>query len=192
MKMKNLTSEKIIHYIVIIILCNAAFFLGRYSKQCAKLVNEVHTTDTVTQYKTITPEPVFVSYPVNKTVNKTILKTDTVYRWSTFTSVDTLRLDSLYVTINDTGNCDGITSRGSQFFGKTKQEIVTNTITRTFMQPLPIFQLNAGVQTSFSGRYKALDVGFMVQVDFRRKFDLGYSYMMNSSTHNISLLTKIK
>lgn len=178
--------------IIIIAVAVICFGLGWYCKPKVKLVNEVHTTDTVTQYKTITPEPVVLSYPVNTKIIQTEYRVDTVQVYNTFTSVDTLRLDSLYVTINDTGNCDGITSRGSQFFGKTKSEIVTNTITRTFLQPLPIFQLNAGVQVAYSNRYKLADVGASIEIDFRRKYSLGYTYMMNTYTHNISLMTKIK
>jgi hypothetical protein len=125
------------------------------------------------------------------TQNKDTCK-EPLQRAITFTSKDTLRFDSLYVAISDTGNCDGIITRQSTFGGKIKEKTITNTITKVVQNPTPLFQLNAGVQSSFSNHWKVQDIGPALQLQLKQKFTVGYSYMINSQLHNISLLTKIK
>jgi hypothetical protein len=110
----------------------------------------------------------------------------------TFTAKDTIRFDSLYVAISDTGNCKGIITRHSVFGGKIKEKTITNTITQVVQYPTPVFQLNAGVQSSFTNQWQVRDIGPAVHLQLKQKFTVGYTYMVNSQTHNISLLTKIK
>jgi hypothetical protein len=190
----------------------AGYFVGRWSKQCPAIINETKSSDTTTNYVPISGgggSPLTViTYPKNATIpnnnqieNKrelclkpsTKLIHDTIFKeYPTFASVDTLRNDSLFVAITDTGNCNGIITRHSVFGGKIKEKTINNTITKVIEKPIPIFQLNGGVQSSFSNQWQVREIGPILQVQLKQKFTVGYTYFVNSQTHNISLLTKIK
>lgn len=109
-----------------------------------------------------------------------------------FTATDTLCFDSLFVAITDTGNCNGIISRHSFFGGKIKEKTITNTITKVVTKPLSLFQLNGGIQSSFNTQWQVQDIGPALQLQLKQKHAVGYSYMISTGTHNISLLTKLK
>lgn len=195
--MKKLTNSDYITFVLIFAL---GVFAGYKSKRCASITGTTVKIDTVTNYVPISGgigSPLTViTYPKNRPV-KTIYLRDTVTKqieaqYDGFASVDTLRWDSLYVAVIDTGNCNGITSRRSTFGGKIPERSITKTIDRVFEKPAPLFQLNAGVTTSYAGKWRAVDLGPALTLDIGRKYLLGYSYSLNSSTHCITLQTKIK
>lgn len=199
--MNKLTNKD---YIIFILIFAAGMFAGYKAKRCPVVVGTTVRIDTVTTYEPITggigsPLTV-VTYPANtpfKWPAKLIYKTDTVFKpieaqYGGFTSVDTLRWDSLYVAVIDTGNCNGITSRRSTFGGKIPERSITKTIDRVLEARPALLQLNAGVQTSYAGKWRAIDLGPALTLDIGRKYFIGYSYSLNSSTHCITLQTKIK
>lgn len=196
-----------LNYILLVLCAILFFFIGCTTKHCPQLVSETHTTDSSEIYTPITGgagSPLTViTHPENIPVKNSELKPkikivkDTVYIDSTgllcsHISIDTLRHDSMFVALRDSITCEGIQQRLATFGGKQKQLIVTNTVTKVFEKPVPLFQLNAGVQSSYSKRWHAVDLGPIVSIDIKHKYNVAYSFMLNSSTHNISLQTKMK
>lgn len=185
----------------------AAFFLGIYSKFCPETKTETRT-DTVTKYETIEPSEITTT-PENTILYDTVYRDTGTVRTQTFThtihdtipyqlqykgfvSTDTLIFDSLRVALKEYGNCEGISERESLLFGKQKERVITNTITNTIETRPPLFQLNGGIQAGFSGKWNVADIGPVLQLQIGRKFQAGYSYMLNSKSNNIILTTKIK
>lgn len=206
-------------FVLMVLVFTGGFFAGRSSKQCPTIISETITSDTTDSYLPITGgagSPLTViTYPANTPIahksNKIAFnaknitpnainvtdcnENDTLIRenvTASFISIDTLRFDSLFVAITDTGNCNGIQIRHSVFGGKIKAQTIINTITKVAQKPTPLFQLNGGIQSSFIGKWKSVDVGPALQLQLKQKYSIGYSYMIGSSTHNISLLTKLK
>lgn len=186
--------------VFLFILFGVGFFLGRSSKKCPEIVKEIITSDTIEYY--IGSSPVYLeSKPHNVIIEKKvpiiskieIKKTDTFYKeYPTFMAIDTLRNDSLFVAILDSGNCNGIIMRHSIFGGKIKTKTITNTITKVLEKPSALFQLNGGVHTQFNKAFLIKDIGPLASVCIKQNHSLGYSYLLNSKTHNIFLTTKIK
>ncbi len=211
----NETKGKLLISILGISIFLIGIGLGRYSKKCPTVLSSTTKSDTIDTYVPITggvgspltvitypsntkiEPPTNPSQPTNSIIaqpshNNQVLDTPIYSTPPSFTSTDTLRWDSLFVAIIDTGNCEGIISRHSTFGGKLKERTITNTITNVVEPKIPFFQLNGGVQTSFQKDFKNLDLGLALQLQMKRKVSIGYSYMFNTRTNNISLLTKIK
>jgi len=171
----------------------SGIFIGRsYKKNTIQTITKI---DTIINYVTIKDSIIIHTKPTNTILYKTINKVNNVTKIDTsigFTSTDTLRFDSLFVAITDTGNCNGIINRQSVFGGKIITKEISKTITKEIEKPTPLFQINAGVQSSFIGKWENVDLGPAIQVQLKQKYSVGYSYLIGSSTHNISLLTKIK
>jgi len=111
----------------------------------------------------------------------------------TFISNDTLRYDSTFVALKDSGNCNGIMKREYQFYGLQKQREIVKTITNNIILPQPFFQVNMGVMTSFNkGFGNVVDIAPLVQLEYRKKYQASYSFQLNQKQHNISVTTKIK
>jgi hypothetical protein len=186
--------------VLMALVFTGGYFTGRHFKQCPEVVKEIFTTDTVEKYVGSSPlyleskpHNVIIDHNMVKNIHDTINSHDTLYKeYPTFSSIDTLRNDSLFVAITDTGNCNGILTRHSVFGGKIKEKTITNTIIKVVQKPTPLFQLNAGVQCSFSNQWKVQDIGPVIQLSLKQKFSVGYSYMVGTSSHNILLTTKIK
>lgn len=198
--MKNNNTLTIIIAVVTFVLGLVA---GCHIKKCPVIESSNTIIDTVYQgYPIIDTyrisKPVNIPYPVH-VPGKVIRITDTVFRnvvKPTFTAEDTLRYqkngNNIFVAISDKGNCDGIISRGSVFGGDFKERVITVNTTNTVIKPYPFMALYAGASASFSGRWKAFDVGPAVSVSFRQRHNIGYSYQLNTSTHNLTLQTRIK
>lgn len=198
----NISRSNIVIILVAFGLFIAGYFIGYnygVKKQKTLLVQtEVH--DTSYSSYPIEVEKL-VSVPKNVIINKDVVRfvkydsisCDTFYNQiPLFASTDTLRFDSLFVAISDTGNCYGVINRHSVFGGFQKERIITNTITNTITKPISLFQLNAGVGTTLSSDYKFVDVSPMLQLIFKQKAIIGYGYRLNERSHNIQLTTKLK
>ncbi len=180
------------------VLC---FFLGRQSKRCDSIqdvIIEKVVTDTI--YKTYPVYQQGKSIPITYTIykDKLVRKTDTIYKQIDFSncpdfvSVDTLKYEGLSVAINDTGNCKGITSRNTTFFGSLPERIITNTNYVTLPHIEPLISFHAGASASFSNKWKVFDVGPNLMLSLRNKHNASISYMMNTSTINLNISTRIK
>lgn len=195
------------NYILITVCCLVSFLIGSYSgckyqaKRCKNIVvDKQYVHDTSYSSYPIEIEK-FVSVPKNVIINKDVVRfikydsisCDTIYKQiPMFASNDTLRFDSLFVAILDTGNCYGIINRHSVFGGYQKERIITNTITNTITKPISLLQLNAGVGTTFSNEFKVIDVSPIIQISIKQKASIGYGYRLNERTHNFQLTTKIR
>jgi hypothetical protein len=191
-------------YILILIACFVLGIIigvpiGRFSKDCPTLVSNSIKTDTFYKYVSAPTSPSLITFPINQYFHDTVHSehVSMVYIDSSkynegFTSTDTLRYDSLYVTINDTGNCKGIIKRLSAFGGKQKIQVVTNEVTNIVKEPTPLISLYCGIQTTLGGKWNALDVGPSIQLSLKQKYNIGYSYQLNSQQHSITLQTKIR
>jgi hypothetical protein len=173
--------------------------IGYNLKKCKTIV-----PGTIIEHDTI-----YSTYPVyieTQSVPKVITKTETKYltitkhdtmvlekNYPTFTSSDTITpVKGFHVAILDTGNCYGILHRGTKIFGAFPERIITNTVTNTISKPVPLFTLYAGVQGSFSTKWKAIDLGPTVSLILKNKHSLGYGYQLNTGTHSLTLQTKLK
>ena len=173
--------------------------VGYNLKKCDPIISEIKTTDTVFVTKQIHDTPK-VSYPKNVVIEKTKIETkyvhDTmiknIFNEGSFTSIDTLSHDGTKVAILDKGNCNGIYSRSSLFFGTQNEKVITKTIEKTVIKQPQFITLMAAASASFSNKWNAFDVAPTASVNIKNKFYIGYSYGINTSTHNLSLQTKIK
>lgn len=178
------------------------FFLGRQSKKCASIesvITEKVVTDTV-----YTSYPVYLetkSKPITYTIykDKLVSKTDTIYDQIDFIndcmesiSFDTLNYEGLKVAIQDSINCTGITSRNTIFFGTLPERIITNTNYVTLPHIEQLLSVHAGASASFSNKWKVFDVGPNLMLSLKNKHNVSISYMMNTSTINLNLSTRIK
>lgn len=178
----------------------ATFLIGGFTgykiKKCPVIVSTVTELDTVYYplpiQKVIETKPINVPYLVKGETSIVEIHDTTFLDYPTFTSTDTLRHDSLYIAISDIGNCYGIIERKSQFGGHLTGRTVIQTITNNIVIPPPFISLSVGASASFSGKWNAFDVGPAVSLSFRQKHQIGYSYGLNTSTHNVYLQTKIK
>lgn len=162
-----------------------AFLLGRYSKQCPEIINTVVEEKYVPITGGIGSPIVIAGKPKNVYIHDTV---KIKVKGPTFYSTDTLRFDSIIVMIKDTGNAEGIINRGALFGGKVKEKIITNTV----IKPAPLLQLDAGIRAQFDCAWQANDIGPAAQLQIKNKYSLGYSYMINNRSHNVSLLVKLK
>lgn len=195
--MKNNYQNIIVVFALILaVVCGV---IGYNLKKCSTLVPGT----------TVKRDTIYSSYPIYiETQSKpiTITKTETKYLtitkhdttvlekdYPTYTSSDTITpVEGFHVATYDTGNCYGILHRGIKIFGTLPERIITNTITNTIDHPQPLFSLYAGVQGSFSTKWKAVDVGPTISLVLRNKHSLGYGYQINTRTHSLTLQTKIK
>lgn len=183
--------NKTITIIIVIISLLAGCYIGWHAKPTKLVDRHILVTDTITQYDTIKSKPI-TSNPKNIVTKNYINLHDTEYVYVgepdyTFTLDDTLSYEGLSVAIHDEGGCSGIMDRHHEFIGAMPTKIVTNTIE----QRVNMFQLNAGVATTFGNR-KLFDVLPTLSVSYKQKYLLGYQYGLNNNTHNLSLQTKIK
>lgn len=180
--------QTILKISLIVALALALFFTGRWTKKCFIVDSIVYKTDTVVQYVTSSPL-ILKSKPVNIPGKTIYLKNEAAPLLPNygFLSKDTLRWDGGFVAIQDSGDCSGILDRQSYIENKIKERIITKEIAKTIVKTPPLVQLNAGLQVSSN-----MDLGPMVTFDIKHKVAVGYSYMMNNSTHNLSLTFKIK
>lgn len=179
---------------VLVIIAAALFMLGWCAKPCAKVVSVKYKTDTVMKFVPIDRVQFVHTKPVSKLivdtqyVAKEILVRDT---GATFVAVDTLRHDSLYVAVQDYGNCYGIVKRRAVFGGAINERTITNTVTEVVAKPQPLFRLDAGAGALFNSK-AFVDAGPAVALQLKNKHALIYSYMVFSNTHSLTLTTKIK
>lgn len=177
--------------------------VGYNSKKCQKIETTKVVSDTFYSSYPVEVEKV-VKVPINKVSYDTIRivkKGENIHTSDTiiqilngyFVSNDTLRYDSTFVALKDSGNCDGIMKREYQFYGVQKQREIVKTITNNIILPQPFFQLNLGVMASFDkGFGKVIDIAPMVQLEYHKKYQASYSFQLNEKHHNISVSTKIK
>lgn len=194
----NKITENLIWALCIFIV---GIIIGYNIKKCPVITNTVTITDTVySSYPII--DTYKVTIPINKPFFVTVSgKKEKVYIYDTvkigndlitFESHDTLKHEDIFVTLFDKGNCNGIFERKSIFGGEMKERIINNEITKTVLAPLPFVTLHAGASASFSNRWNAFDVGPALTLVIRQKHVIGYDYGLNTSTHKITLQTKIK
>lgn len=182
---------------IALVICGGV--IGYNLKKCDPIISEIKTIDTVYQSYPIY-DTFKISYPKNVVIEKTKIETkyvhDTtiknIFNEGSFTSIDTLSHDGIKVAILDKGNCNGIYSRSSLFFGTQNEKVVTQTIEKVVQKQHQLFTIMAGVSASFSNKWNAFDVAPAASVNIKNKFYIGYSYGINTSTHNLSLQTKIK
>lgn len=171
---------------------------------CESKQEFIYKTDTIEHYVSGSPFTI-ISKPINTIIHdtfnqiKVVQKLNTKYihdttflEYPTFTSYERIKYDSLYVDITDTGNCNGIITRHSVFGGKIKERIITNTIEKIVNQPISLFQLNAGLKTTFTNKWQLQDLAPSVQLSFKQKHSIGYDYQIQSKQHSLTFLTKIK
>jgi len=200
------TTENIVFLILLIIAFVEGFFIGKNANK----PHDIKTTkisDTIYKYVDISGgigSPLtIITHPQNKVIET--IKYDTILIEknptqnekindfkTTFISVDTLRFDSLYVSIVDSGGCNGIINRHSTLGGKMKTIEITNTITNTVETPINLFQLNAGITSTFNKAWNISDIAPTIQLDLKRKYFVSYSYGIQNKNHSLSILTKIK
>lgn len=183
------------YYVLLILGLLLSFILGYKTRKCPTIVSTVHTVDTTYQ-----------DYPIHDTVKlsaplvikwkpaKQILvtKTDTVFldypEWETS---DTLAYEGIRVNLKDRGNCSGIIERTHKFSGTLKERIITKTELQTVKDPAPLLTLYAGASASFSNKWKAFDIGPAIGISLKQKHLINYSYGLNTSTHEITLMTAV-
>jgi len=177
--------------------------VGYNSKKCQIIKTEKIVSDTFYSSYPIEVDKI-VKVPINKVSHDTITivregeninTLDTIIQIvnGTFISNDTLRYDSTFVALKDSGNCNGIMKREYQFYGLQKQREIVKTITNNIILPQPFFQVNMGVMTSFNkGFGNVVDIAPLVQLEYRKKYQASYSFQLNQKQHNISVTTKIK
>lgn len=193
------------------ILC-IGIYIGWHSKKCAVITNTVTIHDTQLVDKIIFPESYYTvpktkliyTLPKQEKVTSKDTNKSKVTDYSNvlpieFNSDDTLEHEGLKVAIHDKGNCYGVFSRKSTFFGTVKEKIITNTVTNTVKEKRNIFQLNAGVGASFintkidsASRFRAFDVGPVLTLSYKQKYYATYQYGLNTNIHNFQIQTKIK
>ena len=202
-------------YIVILAIAMVlAFFLGRQSKKCESIkdvIIEKVVTDTVYRDAPIEPKTIHsVPKNVNKNTNYNSDKNikgidfslniqkkaaDTNYNSDLhydFEQLDTLDYKGLKIAVKDKGNCFGVYDRNTTFFGSLPERIITNTNYVTLPHIEPLFSIHAGASASFSNRWKVFDVGPNLMISLSNKHNASISYMMNTSTINLNLSTRIK
>jgi len=200
-------------YIVILAIAMVlAFFLGRQSKKGESIkdvIIEKVVTDTVYRDAPIEPKTIH-SVPKNvniKTNYSSDLKrnriplslnmaekavdTNSDLHYD-FEQLDTLDYKGLKIAVKDKGNCFGVYDRNTTFFGSLPERIITNTNYVTLPHIEPLFSIHAGASASFSNRWKVFDVGPNLMISLRNKHNASISYMMNTSTINLNLSTRIK
>lgn len=191
----------------VLLCCAVCFYAGWTLKPCP-VVQVVTTSDTLDVYTPIksgtdSALPV-VTYPKNEIVyvHDTFIKTKYVQRFDTstilnenttalFVSNDTLRYDSIYVSIIDTGDCNGILKRHSTFGGKIRERIVNNQTTEITEKKTELFQLYAGVGYNWIGD-KYQSVATVLQLGIKQKVLLGYAFHVNTFAQSISIHYKIR
>lgn len=164
-----------------------------------KSVSSVTTTNTIYRDVPIPPTPVKsrvkntplklpvgLPYAIHDTLTDSLL-----IEYPTFYAIDTLRFDSMYVTIRDTGDCFGILHRDATLGGKKEEVYITKTITNTFLKPYPLFTLFGGVQANMLNK-NLYEISPTLNLCIKNKFQLGYGYGINYKTQNISILLKLK
>jgi len=197
----NIKINKYLGIAIGIVFFLISFSVGRWSKQCATISNTVYKTDTLYMKEPIVAMPV-ISIPKNKEIhiiNKIVYKDslinihDTLYMESPlFESVDTLRYKGIYVSIIDTGNCTGILSRQSLFGGELETKVITNTITNNVIIPPHFLTLYGGANSKFSKEFLLNDIGPIIELSIKQKYNVGYAYFLNSGQHTIHLTIKLK
>lgn len=188
--------------IVMFLLLGISFWIGRISVKCPEIIKTQIKTDTLILHDTINKERIVsISKPYNVIINKDVIKyktndiyhTDTLYRdYPTFLSIDTLRYKNIYVSINDTGSCDGIYSRHYIFGGDIENKVITKTITNTITRNIPLISLYGGFSSIFDKSWKYKDVGPYLQLSIKERYNIGYNYMLNSQDNILHLTIKLK
>jgi len=192
------TTINIILGLVMIFLFGIGFWIGRSSVKYPEIINTQIQTDTLIVHDTINKEHIVtISKPHNVIINKyktnDIYRTDTLYKdYPIFLSVDTLRYNNIYVSLSDTGSCDGIYSRHYMFGGDLEQKIITNTITNTITRKVPLFSLYGGISSIFDKSCKYQDIGPTLQLSIKNRYNLGYGYMIKSQDNILHLNIKLK
>jgi hypothetical protein len=167
-------------------------------KKCPEIVKTITKIDTAY----ISSSPVVIkSKPVNTIQYKTITRVekgetiiDTLFQFvndcdMTYSSVDTLRNDSVWVAINDNGDCFGIQDRTAIWGGKEK--VITHTITNNIATPPQVFTLYGGVSNQIYNK-QIKDVTPNAMLVYKNKFGVEYGYGVLQKSHNIGLKFKIK
>lgn len=191
-------------YIIIALIASTLLgaIFGYSIKKCNKVVSRIEVHDTT-----------YRSYPVTIEVHDTSFKKSTKFIHDTFIvnhktnkndtifinkdcigfySNDTIIFDSLIsVNIQDVYNCNGRVKRDSKLIGNLKERVINNTITNNILLPRNIFQLNAGITSNFTTK-KLLDLGPCVSLSYKDRFNLSYSYLIDSRVHSASITKKIK
>ena len=198
---------------IALIICGGV--IGYNLKKCDPIISEIKTTDTVFVTKQIHDTPK-VSYPkmVESKPNKlkelpkniptlvyihdTVKDTYTPYN-PNYEQADTLSHDGIKVAILDKGNCNGIYSRSSLFFGTQNEKVITQTIEKVVQKQPQLFSLYAGANMSFINtkidtnyRFKAIDFGPALGLNFKNKAQATYQYGIKTNQHNFSVQIKIK
>lgn len=189
---------------IALVICGGV--IGYNLKKCDPIISEIKTTDTVYQSYPIY-DTFKISYPKNVVIEKTKIETkyvhDTmiknIFNEGSFTSIDTLSHDGTKVAILDKGNCNGIYSRSSLFFGTQNEKVITQTIEKTVIKQPQLFSLYAGANMSFINtkidtnyRFKAIDFGPTLGLNFKNKAQATYQYGIKTNQHNLSVQIKIK
>jgi hypothetical protein len=198
--MKNNVQNIIVVFALILaVICGV---IGYNLKKCNTIVPStivIHDTSYSSYPVYIDTHSVPTSKPISNKPNikyAAVTEHDTIYlekEYPTFTSSDTITpVKGFHVAILDTGNCYGILHRGTKIFGAFPERIIINTVTNTISRPVPLFTLYAGVQGSFSTKWKAVDVGPAISLVLKNKHSLGYGYQLNTGTHSLTLKTKLK
>lgn len=188
--------------IVLITICvfllGIGFWIGRSSKSYK--TNVSIKTDTVLVYDTIISKEV-VEKPTTVFINKEIIKErgKLVYidtssntqieidsNEALFTVLDTLKYNTIGVSILDSANCYGILSRRYKFFGEIESKVITNTITNTITPKIPLYSLYGGLF------YNMKDIGPSGSIILKNRVNVGYSFGIINKSHNFTALYKIK
>jgi hypothetical protein len=187
--------------LIVILVSLALFVIGvmvgnRYNKVSVTSVTKIDTlyvdspplvirtnpkNTVTTKYETI--------YKKGETKTDTFIKVVYQKNKSTFTSLDTLRKDSLYVIVSDSGNCLGIINRVATFGGKEK--IIQKTITNTIHSKPPLFAIYGGVNGVYSNKtIETIQPNLMLLYKGNLGFEYGYG--LNNNSHNLGVKIKIK
>lgn len=150
----------------------------KYTRVEVPLVSTV--TNTQIKYKP------GIAYTVHDTLTDSLL-----IEYPTFYAVDTLRFDSMYVAIRDTGDCFGILHRDANLGGHKQEVYITKTITNTILKPYHFFTLFGGVQANMLNK-NLYEISPALNLCIKNKFQLGYGYGINYKTQNVSILLKLK
>lgn len=196
--------DKTLVYIIIGVLALIlGFYLGfKYGKRNYKI--DSHSTTKI-EYKIDTlKENIYITKPINKIVyiNKPIYQEPTTIIQKEYINVpnnvpifitqDTLRYKKLFVSLLDSGDCNGIFSRQYQFLGTEETKIITNTITNTVTKKPPLFSIYGGLNSRFASGFKIVDIGPLLQLSIKQKYIIGYSYLISENNNNIHLGIKLK
>lgn len=184
--------NKILMWSVIVLLGFVLYLMIRLSShECPEIVKTKIEIDTV--YQEIEKQ-VMKTIPINTTIVKRETINDTTYvvkykeNQSTFTSVDTLRFDSLGVAVLDSGNCSGVLNRTATLFGK--RQVIERTITNTISTPVPVFSLYGGVNNQIkNGSIKEVTPNALLM--YEGKVGIEYGFGVMDKTHNVGVKFKI-